>query len=145
MSKHLTREVMADHANVVALPSVPVAIEPVQVDRSFEMPNGLYVTAAACYLAFLVILVTAFASPGLVIPMGIFVVFLAGFFGVPAAWTRMAPGSTKRPMAWNQFSSRGISTLTGRLSAGEATVQTLILPVLVVLWALAVVTISALI
>ncbi len=145
MSKYLTREVMADHANVAALPSVPTASLPAQVDRSFEMPNGLYVTAAACYLAFLVILVAAFASPGLAIPMGVLVVLLTGFFGVPAAWTRMAPGSTTRPMAWSQFSSRGISTLTGHLSASEATVQTLILPVLVVLWALAVVTISALI
>ncbi len=145
MSKHLTRELMADHANVVPVPSIQEVRQPVQVDRSFEMPTGLYMTAAACYAGFLVILVTAFASPGLIIPMAIFMVFLTGFFGVPAAWTRMEPESAKRPMAWNQFRSRGISTLTGRLSAGEATVQMLILPALVVIWALAVATIAALI
>ena len=145
MSKHLTRELIADHATVVAVPAAPELREPRKVDRSFEMPTGLYVTTAACYLAFLAILVTTFASPGLIIPMAIFVTFIIGFFGVPAAWTRMAPGSTKRPMAWNQFSSRGIATLTGRMSAGEASVQMLILPVLVVMWALAVATIAALV
>lgn len=151
MSKHQTRESIADHATVVAAPvardvSVPKEIEQeAQVDRTFELPSGLYIITAACYLAFLAILGTAFASPGLIIPMAIFVVFIAGFFGVPAAWTRMAPDSTKRPMAWNQFSSRGIATVTGRLSGREATVQMLILPVLIVFWALAVVTIAALI
>jgi len=149
MSKHLTRELIADQANVVAAPesspSVAQAIQPEQVDRTFEIPTGLYVTTAACYLAFLAILVTAFSSPGLIIPTAIFAIFIIGFFGVPTAWTRMAPGSTKRPMSWAKFSSNGIATLTGRLSAGEASVQVLILPVLVVLWALAVATIAALI
>lgn len=145
MSKHLTREIMADYATVLAAPSAADVREPMQVDRSFELPSGLYMMTAACYLAFLAILSTAFASPGLIIPMAICVVLVAGFFGVPAVWTRMAPDSTKRPMAWNQFSSRGIATVTGRLSAGEATVQMLILPVLIVFWALAVVTIAALI
>lgn len=145
MSRHLTRELIADHANVVAAPAAAEQRQPVQVDRSFELPTGLYVATAACYLAFLTILVATFASPGLIIPMAIFVMFIIGFFGVPAAWTRMAPGSAKRPLSWSQFSSRGISTLTGRLSAGEAAIQTLILPVLVVMWALAVATIAALI
>lgn len=57
----------------------------------------------------------------------------------------MAPGSTKLPMSWSRFSSKGIATLTGHLSAGDASVQMLILPVLVVLWALAAATIAALI
>ncbi|MGB5780205.1 hypothetical protein [Allopontixanthobacter sediminis] len=145
MSRHLTREVIADQANVVAVPTIVEALQPVQVDRSFEMPTGLYVATAACYLAFLAILVTSFSSPGLILPMAIIGVLIAGFFGVPAAWTRMAPGSAKRAMSSGQFSRGGIMTLTGRLSAGEATVQMLILPVLIVLWALAVVTIAALI
>lgn len=71
--------------------------------------------------------------------MAVCVTFIIGYFGIPAVWTRMAPGSSsKRSMGWNQFANRGIATLTGRLSAGEATVQMLILPILVVLWALAV-------
>ncbi len=145
MSRHLTRELIADHANVVTPPMADDLRQPVQVDRSFEMPTGLYVATAACYLAFLAILVSAFASPGLIIPMAVFVTFIIGFFGIPAAWTRMAPDSARQALTWGQFSSKGIATLTGRLSAGEAAVQTLILPVLVVMWALAVVTIAALI
>ena len=145
MTKHLTRELIADQANVVAVPRAAEVLAPVQVDRSFELPSGLYAVTAACYLAFLAILATGFASSGLIVPMAICVVFIIGFFGVPAAWTRMAPDSAKRSMAWSQFSRRGIATLTGRLTAGEATVQMLILPVLVVMWALAVVTIAALV
>lgn len=145
MSKHLTREVIADQANVVAVPALVEAILPTQVDRRFELPTGLYVATAACYLAFLAILATSFSSPGLIMPMAIIVTLIAGFFGVPAAWTRMTPGSAKPAMTSRQFSSGGIVTLTGRLTAGEATVQMLILPVLIVLWALVVVTIAALI
>lgn len=145
MSKHLTREVIAGQANVVAVPALVEAFLPAQVDRSFELPTGLYVATAVCYLAFLAILATSFSSPGLIMPMAIIATLVAGFFAVPAAWTRMTPASAKRAMTSRQFSSGGIATLTGRLTAGEATVQMLILPVLIVLWALAVVTIAALI
>ena len=64
MSRHLTRELIANHANVVTAPVADELRQPVQVDRSFEMPTGLYVATAAGYLAFLAILVSAFASPG---------------------------------------------------------------------------------
>ena len=145
MSRNLNRELIADQAIVVQLPRTFEPLHPVQVDRSFEMPTGVYVATAGCCLAFLAILATAFASPGLIIPIAVCITFIIGFFGVPATWTRMAPDSIKRPMGWNQFANRGIATLTGRLSAGEATVQMLILPVLVVMWAFAVATIAALI
>ena len=143
MSRHITREVMADHGVIVDAPRVPLAM-PV-ADRSFELPKGLYMATAACYLAFLAILATALKSPGLIIPMGICVILLAGYFGVPALWTRMAPASRTEPMDWSQFRRRGIVTHTGHLSSGEAAIQMLILPVLIVFWALAVVVVAALV
>ncbi len=140
MSRHLSRDVISTQASIVKAPArMPVA------DRSFELPKGLYFTTAGCYLAFLVILSTAFSSPGLLIPMAICGILLLGYFGVPALWTRMAPESRTQPMAWQQLRSRGIATHTGHLSGSEAAIQMLVLPVLIVMWALAVVTIAALI
>ncbi len=140
MSKHYSRELIADHGAVLETPRPRT-----KVDRTFELPTGLYMATVGCYLAFLATLATAFASPGLIIPIAICVLTIFAIFGVPSAWARMAPESAKKPMASNQFNSRGISTLTGHLSAGEATVQVLVLPVLIVLWGLAVVTIAALV
>ncbi len=140
MSRHITREHIVDQGIIVEAPRAkPVA------DRSFELPKALYFTSAACYLVFIGLLAAALSSPGLIIPLAVCVVLIAAFFGVPAMWTRMAPQSRTEPMAWQQFRSRGIATHTGHLSSGEAAIQMLVLPVLIVMWALAVVTIAALI
>jgi hypothetical protein len=66
----------------------------VEVDRNFGLPTALYATMAACYAGFLVITGTAFASPMLVVPMGILAVFLLMFFAVPTVWTRFR-GNTR--------------------------------------------------
>ncbi|MXP13722.1 hypothetical protein GRI44_03000 [Altererythrobacter confluentis] len=140
MSRPYSRETIARHGAVLEAPRLRT-----RVDRTFELPTGLYVATVGCYLAFLATLASAFAAPGLIIPLAICALIVVAIFGVPSAWARMAPASVKRPMAFNQFESRGIATLTGHLSAGEATVQVLVLPVLIVLWGLAVVTIAALV
>jgi len=144
MSKNLSREQIADHANVIEASGSDYRA-PTEIIRNFELPKGLYMTTALCYLAFLGILATAFASPGLVLPMAACIFFLFVFFGISAIWTRMAPESRKEPMNWGQLRRRGIATNVGHLSGGEAAIQMLLLPVLIVMWALAVVTIAALI
>lgn len=77
--------------------------------------------------------------------MAIFGLFVIAGFGVPTIWTRLKTNSTAMPLSWGKFARNGIMTHTGRLSAGEATIQMLILPVLIVLWGLAAVTIAALV
>ena len=64
-------------------------------------------------------------------------------FGTPALWVRMNPEQRQRAMTWGQFRHRGIRTATGHLAAGAATVQVLILPVLIFVWAIAVAVIAA--
>lgn len=140
MSKHLTRTLIADNATVH-----DAIRHPVVVDRSFELPRVLYLTTAGLYLGFIAVLGVGFSSPGLLIPMAIFALFIVAGFGLPAIWTRMKPGNPVAPMAWERFRREGVSTLTGRLSAIEATAQMLILPVLIVVWALVCVTIAALV
>ena len=80
----------------------------------------------------------------MILPIAIIAVLIAAGFGVPALWTRMQPDSAGRALTWGEFRQRGIVTHTGRMTAGDATVQVLVLPTLILLWAGAVATIAAL-
>ncbi len=140
---HIVPDLIArGDARVVDLPA-PVRHQ-VEADRNFGLPSGLYGATIACYLGFLVIVGSAFANPVLAIPMAIIVVLIAAGFGVPAIWTRLK-GNVSAPETLGEFETRGIMTNTGRLSAGEATIQVLILPVLLVAWGLAVAVIAAIV
>lgn len=140
MSKHLTRELIAEHAQVR-----PVLLQPVVVDRSFELPRGLYGATAALYLGFIATMALGLGNPGLIIPLAICAIFVAMAFAVPAMWVRMRPDSRVASLGWERFRGRGIATLSGRLSAGEAAVQMLMLPVLIFAWGIICVTIAALV
>ncbi|TRD10533.1 hypothetical protein FGU71_00730 [Erythrobacter insulae] len=116
----------------------------VESDRNFGLPTALYGATVGCYLAFIGIMAAAFSTPGLIIPMVIFAAIIAAGFGVPALWTRLRDNDSV-PMTMGKFAQAGIMTNTGRLAARDATIQMLILPVLIVLWACTVVVIAALV
>ena len=143
MAQKLNSAAMAQHADVHAAP--PAEAGSHVVDRSFGLPGALYATTVACYLVFMAITAAAFGNPELIIPMAIIVFLIFAGFGVPTQWTRLAPDVVAKAKGWTRFQRDGIKTLTGHNSAGEATVQVLILPVLLVVWGLAVVTIAALV
>ena len=90
-----------------------------------------------------------FYSTGLIIPMAIFAIFIVGGFGVPAIWSKLKSNgmddNADRPLSMGAFRNDGIMTNTGRLSARDATIQMLILPVLIVFWGCAVAIIAALV
>lgn len=140
MSKHLVREDILIRATVHEAPA-----KPHEVDRTFELPKALYGATVGLYLGFLAVMATGFASPGLILPMAIFVFFVVAGFGVPAIWTRLDPATKSKAITLGQLKHRGIQTHTGRLSGRDAAVQMLILPVLIVMWGLATVTIAALV
>ena len=140
MTKLLTRELVAEQAAIVEAPKPPH-----EVDRTFELPKGLYVATVALYLGFLAVMATGLSTPGLIIPMAIFTLFVVAGFGVPAIWTRLAPATASRPMSYAKLRREGISTLTGRLTARDASVQMLILPVIIFCWGVTTVTIAALV
>ena len=85
------------------------------------------------------------STPGLVIPVAICVISVVAGFGVPTLWTRMNPPAGVAAMSWDRFRRDGIATMTGRLTAGEASTQMLVLPVLIFAWAMICVTIAALV
>ena len=140
MSKLIAPELIADKARIVAEPQIGT-----MVDRTFELPRALYGATVACYLGFLAITAMAFGNPGLIIPMAIFVFIIVAGFGVPTVWTRMQGTGARRAQGLGEFANRGIMTHTGRLEPRDAAIQVLVLPVLVLLWGLAVVTIAAVI
>jgi hypothetical protein len=142
MAERLSREFIAEHAVIHEVPPLRAATA---VDRSFELPPALFVGTAGCYLAFLATMVVGFGNPHLVIPMAICVIFVGMAFAVPAMWMRMKPDHAQNLTSWSRFSRHGIMTAFGRSTAGAATVQVLILPVLILAWGLAVVTIAALV
>jgi hypothetical protein len=140
---HIVHDLIArGDARVVELPEAAPVRHQVDVDRNFGLPTALYGATVAGYLGFLVIVGSAFANPVLAIPMAIFVLFIIAGFGIPAIWTRLA-GNASAPQTLGEFETRGIMTNTGRLAPRDAAIQVLILPVLLVIWGLAVAVIAA--
>lgn len=113
------------------------------VTRHFDLPVALHGMTVGLYLAFLGVMALAFQTDEMILPMAIFVIYIAMAFGVPAMWARMKPDHDDRAMGWDSFMRDGIVCATGRLSAGEAIGQVLILPVLILGWGVAIAVIAA--
>jgi hypothetical protein len=139
MSQHVSQ---ADLASVAHLADAPVQT---RVNRTFELPGSLYGLTVACYLGFLGLMSVLFMNGELVLPMIAFVVAIVGGFGLGYKWVAMKPGNDLAPLTMGQFAHRGIQTLSGRLTATEAATQVLILPVLIVVWGVAIAVIYAIV
>ncbi len=127
-------------AQVAAISAAPVQTK---VDRTFGLPSGLYYATVAAYLLFLGILTVMLHNPELILPMAVIVGSVIFGFGVNRTWAGMKPENDSRPLSWGQFSNRGIQTLSGHLTAFEASIQVLILPVMLVVWGLIIAVIVA--
>jgi hypothetical protein len=137
MSQRFSPQALQARAVVTAMPL------PAKVDRTFGLPSGLYAATVSLYLAFIGVMAVTFMNRELAIPMVIFAGFVLLAFGLAAYWTKMQPHNDAAPLGWGQFAARGIDTLSGRLTATEAAVQVLLLPVLILGWGLAVAVIVA--
>jgi hypothetical protein len=142
MAERVSRQLVAEKAIVR---SEAALLPPGIVDRSFELPTGLYAATAGLYLGFMAVMAIGFGDPELILPIAVIVVLIVAAFGVPAIWVRMAPDSRRAAKSWSRFRLDGIVTEHCRTSSGDAMVQVLILPVLIFLWGIAVVTIAALV
>ncbi len=143
MAEQLTRDMLRDAADLHQdMPFAPTAHE---TDRCFELPAGLYMTTVALFLGFIATLAVGFAHAEMIIPVAIFALFILAGFGIPMIWTSLAPTSSRKAMTWASFQRDGIMTANGRATARDASVQVLILPVLIFLWGMAAVIIAALV
>jgi hypothetical protein len=141
MTRTIDRKQPLVTADIVAQPALEQrACE----DHSFELPGALYIVLALCFFGFLAVMAVGFAAPMLAVPMGVNFFFLAAFFAIPAIFVG-ASHDKFGALRWEEFRRKGIATATGHSSAGEASVLMLTLPVLILSWAIAVVTIAALV
>jgi hypothetical protein len=143
MVQQLPRAEIAAQAIIHAAP--PAAASSTTVDRTFELPAGLYGTTVALYLGFVAVMMVGFGNPLLVIPLGVIVLTIIAGFVLPTIWTKLTPESGQRPKSFGRFGQDGIMTAYGRSAARDASVQVLILPVLIFCWGIAVVVIAALV
>lgn len=141
MSQRLTQQQLQSLAAVAVVPNARP--EQPGVDRRFGLPTGLYAATVLLYLAFIAIMAGVFMNRELAIPIVIFAGFVVMAFGLAGCWTRMKPDNTTPAPTWGQFAAHGIDTPSGRLSAGQAAAQVLVLPVLIVVWGLAIAVIVA--
>jgi hypothetical protein len=139
MTAPLTTEQRAD--SIVS--AVPAAAG--EYGRTFDLHPALYVLTVAGYFAFLAVMGLAFMTDGLILPFAIFITYIAMAFGVPAMWARIAPPALGRRQSWDDFMRDGFHCATGHISGGGATVQILLIPALIVGWAVAVAIIAALV
>lgn len=140
MSVHVAPAMLRTEAKLVAPPQ-PRACE----DRTFGLPSALQAGFFGLFLAYLGVMAVGFPHPEMVLPMAIFVIFTVAFYVVPMLWTMMAPPNASKAMTMGQLLSRGMAIHTGHCSGGAAVAQVLVLPVLILLWGVAVVAIAALV
>jgi hypothetical protein len=140
MAVNRTRQLIAAQAIIYEIPPVGPART---VDRSFELPATLYLATVSSYLGFIGVMALGFGNPELVVPIGIFIVFIGMFFTVPALWMRMKPQHGRRLTAWESFGEQGILTAYGHTTAKAAVAQVMILPALIFAWGIVVVAIAA--
>lgn len=140
MSKQVHDIIQSGAARVVGAP----VRHQVEADRNFGLPAAVYGAMVGCYLGFLAIAAVTFGNPTLAIPLVIFALAIVAGFGVPTLWTRLKDNPGAAPTT-GEFARDGIMTNTGRLSASDAAIQILTLPVLVVVWGVVAFIIAALV
>ena len=134
-------DILAARADIVA-PPPQRACE----DHNWGLPNGIYAAMAICFAGAITVLALSFHS-GMAVSFGVIFFFLAAFFAVPAIFVRTSRGrgGNTKALGWYEFMDRGIVTATGRTRGGEAATLVLMLPVLILCWAIAVAIIAALV
>ncbi|MBW0144003.1 hypothetical protein [Sphingomicrobium clamense] len=144
MSRQMTHEEIRAVVDVVDAPHL-IPNKPAEVDRTFGLPVGLHTAFFGLFFAYLGVMGLGFAHPEMILPMAIFVIFTAGFYVVPMAWAVMNPEKSAKAMSMRELMVRGIETHTGLALGKDAVAQVLILPVLILGWGIAVVSIAALV
>jgi hypothetical protein len=114
-------------------------------DRDFNLPAVLHGGFFGLFLAYLGVMWVGFGNPGLAISMAICLLFTAAFYVVPMLWSTMGGPNETRAMTLDHLLGQGVDTVTGRVGGGAAIAQVMVLPVLILLWGVAVVTIAALV
>ncbi|MEO7634551.1 MAG: hypothetical protein ABIS38_02750 [Sphingomicrobium sp.] len=137
MTRRIAQQILTATAEIVAPP-----VSRACTDHSFELPTGIYLVMALLFAGSIAVLAIAFRSD-MALPYAIVFAFLIAFFAIPTIFVRTSPRDGAAPLGWSDFRATGIATATGRTGALEATTLVLILPVLLMVWAIAIAIIAA--
>ena len=133
---------MSKHHSKAALEAIADVSQPVfrrnLAERAFGLHPALLAATIGAYLAFLAIMAAVFMTRELILPFAIFFIYVGMAFGVPAMWARISPRPSGRYQSWAEFRADGMQIQTGQISSSAVTAQVLVLPGLVVAWALAI-------
>lgn len=140
----MTRRV--NHAQLLAGQEIarpPALADPRACDsRSFNLPGGIYAAMVLFIGSAFAVLAAAFRT-NMLVSFGIIFALLAAFFGIPAIFVKASPRESARALSWDAFLSKGVDTATGVTKPAEATLLVLVLPFLILCWAIAVAIIAA--
>ncbi|HEX8241288.1 MAG TPA: hypothetical protein VF574_16255 [Allosphingosinicella sp.] len=106
-------------------------------ERVFDLHPAVHAMVIGAWMTFVGILCAAFMAPEMILPAGVVVISVVALFVTPALWARLVPDDGLGRQSWAEFLREGVECLTGRLTAGQALVQIMTLPVLLVGLALA--------
>ena len=144
MSKPIKSAELKAAAELVAAPHLKPNVREDIEDRNFGLPNAIHAGFFGLFLAYLGVMFVGFYEPLMILPMAIFVIFTVGFYVVPMLWTKVGQPHDDRALRMHELMSRGIAIETGHCKGRDAVIQALILPVLILGWGIAVVSIAAL-
>lgn len=142
MSRPIKKADLVSSQQLAPAPSLPNLRQDIE-SRHFDLPAALHTSYFGLLLAYLAVMFLGFRAPGMIIPIAICVIFTVGFYVVPALWSGMRPQRGSEPANMTTLLGGGIQTHVGWMSGRDAVVQVLTIPVLVLCWGLAVVSIAA--
>lgn len=137
MSVHTPDAALIAHRTVIRLPTAKQPSMPLPT-RHFDLPPLLHGATLGLFLTYLVVMGLTFGGGRMGIVLTICAISVIGMFLVPALFQLMGPRHEDRPLRVSAFARDGIECLTGRLTAGQASVQVLIMPVLILAWGIAI-------
>ncbi|MDZ7588857.1 MAG: hypothetical protein U5J78_06890 [Parasphingorhabdus sp.] len=111
--------------------------------RTFDLPPLLHILTVALYFAALGIWAIAFGARDMIITFAVCSIFLVGAFGLPLLWAKMAPAQRDKHCNFGDFLADGVASHTGIVASKDVIVQVLILPFLILCWAVITAFISA--
>lgn len=143
MTRHLKQSDLLIRDAIVSAPPLPsqMACD----DHGFELPSGLYFAMAGLFACFVAVLALT-SRTHMLVSFGVIAFFIGMFFAIPALFIRTTPAEARnRALSWQKFMDQGIVTATGHSTGRDATVLVLLLPVLIMLFGIAVATIEQLV
>jgi hypothetical protein len=111
--------------------------------RAFDLHPALFALTVGGYLTYVAIMAATFMTAELVMPTAIFVITIVAGFLVPALWARVEGPRIGRQPDWAKFMEEGVDTWGGHVTGRGVVVQVLLLPAMLLLWAVAIAIIRA--